>query len=179
MIPLSILAFRARRDTSESGSMCVWFQDLRPGWLFANPKVMHLIYLWFPLFAGVRNPQRKKTRPQIRVWCDIVHLGPEGSDIAFLFISSSHFCTRPLILRWPASPALPGSTVLAVPSHFQGYTRAVKATVCNYTDCLYWLCNTFKDVWQQMNTWQILIITMVLLVLFEGQQDHPAIGYFI
>lgn len=169
MIPLSILAFRAIRDTSESGSMCVWFRDLRPGWLFANPKVMHLIYLWFPLFAGVRNPPRKKTRPQIRVWRDIVHLGPEGPDIAFLFISSSHFCTLPLILHWPASPGLPGSTVLAVPSHFQGYTRAA----------LYWLCNTFKDVWQQMNTWQILIITMVLLVLFEGQQDRPAIGYFI
>lgn len=50
----------------------------------------HCLLEWRILSGG-------KKHPQIRVWCDVAHLGPQGLDIGFLFISFSHFCRSPLI----------------------------------------------------------------------------------
>lgn len=115
----------------------------------ANPEVMHLIYLWFPVVPILPGKER---RPQIRVCCDIVHLGPEGPDIAFLLISSLQFCALPLIRCEPASPAFPESTVLALLVHFHSSMRAVKATVWTYTDCATYL-KTSEHKWTLDKFW--------------------------
>lgn len=69
---------------------------------FTNPKVMHLIYLWIPLFARVWNPPRGKAGPEIRVWCDVAHLGPSWASRPRHWFSlhlGSHYCSFSLIYQ--------------------------------------------------------------------------------